>query len=133
MSEMSVDQVLMEMRRLTAAAQGGVAEAAGTQGSGESFATLLKQSVDQVNDMPALLSENDVLKAVQLLPGVQSAEGASTGFYVRGGSSDQNLILLNDAVIYNPFHAAGFISIFNGDIVRDISIHKTVRFFFLVV
>ena len=82
-------------------------------------------SMKEINFLPALLSENDVLKAVQLLPGIQSAEGAATGYYVRGGSSDQNLILLNDAVIYNPFHAAGFISIFNGDIVKDISIHKT--------
>ncbi len=80
--------------------------------------------MSEVNKLPALLSENDVLKAIQLLPGVQSAEGASTGFYVRGGASDQNLILLNDAVVFNPFHAAGFISIFNGDFIDDISIHK---------
>ncbi len=82
-------------------------------------------SIDQINNLPALLSENDVLKAVQLLPGIQSVEGAATGYYVRGGSSDQNLITLNNAVIYNPFHAAGFISIFNGDIVDDISIYKS--------
>jgi hypothetical protein len=82
-------------------------------------------SMEEVNNLPALLSENDVLKVIQLLPGIQSAEGAATGYYVRGGSSDQNLILLNDAVVYNPFHAAGFISIFNGDIVENISIHKS--------
>ncbi|MCP4123095.1 MAG: TonB-dependent receptor [Bacteroidetes bacterium] len=82
-------------------------------------------SMKQVNSLPALLSENDVLKAIQLLPGIQSTEGATTGYYVRGGASDQNLIMLNNAVIYNPFHAAGFISIFNGDIVKEISIHKT--------
>jgi hypothetical protein len=81
-------------------------------------------SIEQINKLPALLSENDVLKSIQLLPGIQSSEGASTGYYVRGGSSDQNLILLNDATIYNPFHAAGFISIFNGDIIKDINIYK---------
>jgi hypothetical protein len=81
-------------------------------------------SMDQINKLPALLSENDVLKSIQLLPGIQSSEGASTGYYVRGGSSDQNLILLNDATIYNPFHAAGFISIFNGDFIKDINVYK---------
>lgn len=86
--------------------------------------SVIDLSMEEVRALPALLSENDVLKAVQLLPGIQSVEGAATGYYVRGGSSDQNLILLNDAVIYNPFHAAGFISIFNGDIVEDITIHK---------
>lgn len=79
---------------------------------------------ETVKLLPALLSENDVLKAIQLLPGIQSTEGASTGYYVRGGGSDQNLILLNDATIYNPFHAAGFISIFNGDVVDRIDMYK---------
>ena len=86
--------------------------------------SLVELSMEQVNKLPALLSENDVLKAIQLLPGIQSAEGAATGYYVRGGSSDQNLILLNNATVYNPFHAAGFISIFNGDFIKDIDIYK---------
>lgn len=86
--------------------------------------SLVELSMEEVNKLPALLSENDVLKAIQLLPGIQSAEGASTGYYVRGGSSDQNLILLNNATVYNPFHAAGFISIFNGDFIKDIDIYK---------
>lgn len=103
-----------------------------TDGSGHAKANFertrtgyVELKMDQINRLPAFLGENDVLKAVQLMPGIQSAEGATTGFYVRGGNSDQNLIMLNDAVIYNPFHSAGFISIFNGDIVDDIGIYKT--------
>lgn len=80
--------------------------------------------VEKINKIPVLLGERDVLKTLQLLPGIQSAGEGNTGFYVRGGSDDQNLILLDDAVIYSPSHLLGFFSTFNSDVVEDISIYK---------
>ncbi len=83
----------------------------------------LDLSIDQIKSIPAFLGEVDVLKAVQLLPGVQSSEG-NTGLYVRGGGADQNLILLDDAVVYNTGHLFGFFSIFNGDAIKNTSLIK---------
>lgn len=77
-----------------------------------------------VNKIPVLLGEKDILKTIQLLPGVQSAGEGNTGFYVRGGSSDQNLILLDNATVYNPSHLFGFFSTFNSDAVEDMTIYK---------
>lgn len=79
---------------------------------------------ETVKKLPALLGEVDVVKTIQLLPGVQStAEGAS-GFSVRGGSPDQNLILLDDAIVYNASHMAGFFSVFNNDAIKDVQLYK---------
>ena len=64
----------------------------------------LDLSIDQIKSIPAFLGEIDVLKTIQLLPGVQSAGEGSSGLYVRGGGPDQNLILLDDAVVYNTGH-----------------------------
>ena len=83
----------------------------------------LDLSINQIRSIPAFLGEVDVLKAVQLLPGVQSSEG-NTGLYVRGGGADQNLILLDDAVVYNTGHLFGFFSIFNGDAIKNTSLIK---------
>lgn len=66
----------------------------------------------------------DILKAIQLLPGVQSAGEGNAGFYVRGGGPDQNLIMLDDAVVYNTGHLFGFFSIFNGDAIKNVSLIK---------
>ncbi|MEO6289640.1 MAG: TonB-dependent receptor, partial [Ginsengibacter sp.] len=81
-------------------------------------------SINQVKSIPAFLGEVDVLKAIQLLPGVQSAGEGSSGLYVRGGGPDQNLILLDDAVVYNTGHLFGFFSIFNGDAIKNTSLIK---------
>jgi TonB dependent receptor/CarboxypepD_reg-like domain/TonB-dependent Receptor Plug Domain len=81
-------------------------------------------SIGQVKSIPAFLGEVDVLKAVQLLPGIQSAGEGSSGLYVRGGGPDQNLILLDDAVVYNTGHLFGFFSIFNGDAIKSTSLIK---------
>ena len=70
-------------------------------------------SVEELNKMPAILGSHDVIRAVQSLPGVQAAKEGSNGFYVRGGSPDQNLILLDEATIYNSSHLFGFFSVFN--------------------
>ena len=77
-----------------------------------------------VQSLPALLGEVDVLKVIQLLPGVQSGGDGTTGLYVRGGGPDQNLFLLDGTQIYNPSHIFGFLSTFNGDAVKDINLLK---------
>lgn len=80
--------------------------------------------VETMNKIPVLLGERDILKTLQLLPGVQSAGEGNTGFYVRGGAQDQNLILLDNATVYNPSHLFGFFSTFNSDAVDDMTIYK---------
>ena len=64
--------------------------------------------VEKIKEIPALLGEKDVLKVLQLMPGVQKGSEGSSGFYVRGGGPDQNLIILDDATVYNAFHLFGF-------------------------
>jgi CarboxypepD_reg-like domain/TonB-dependent Receptor Plug Domain len=78
----------------------------------------------QVKQIPAFLGEVDVLKTIQLLPGVKGGAEGNSGFYVRGGGPDQNLILLDEATVYNAGHLFGFFSVFNGDAVKDISLIK---------
>jgi len=84
----------------------------------------IRLPVDQIKSLPAFLGEVDILKTIQLLPGVQSAGEGNSGFYVRGGGPDQNLILLDDAIIYNASHLFGFFSIFNADIIKDVDLIK---------
>jgi outer membrane receptor protein involved in Fe transport len=74
--------------------------------------------------LPAFLGEVDVLKTLQLLPGVRNAGEGNAGFYVRGGGPDQNLILLDDAVVYNTGHLFGFFSIFNSDAIKNVTLIK---------
>ncbi|WP_406672504.1 TonB-dependent receptor, partial [Natronospira sp.] len=80
--------------------------------------------VAQVQSIPALLGEKDLFKVIQLLPGVQSGQEGSSGFYVRGGGPDQNLIILDDAIVYNASHLFGFFSIFNGDAIKNVQLYK---------
>jgi hypothetical protein len=84
----------------------------------------LSLSVATIKKLPVLFGEVDILKALQLMPGVQSAGEGNSGFYVRGGGPDQNLILLDDAVVYNPGHLFGFFSVFNSDAVKNITLIK---------
>ncbi len=83
-----------------------------------------KLEMKQVKNLPAFLGEVDVLKTIQLLPGVQSAGDGNTGFFVRGGSQDQNLILLDEAAVYNASHLFNFFSVFNPDAVKDLTLYK---------
>jgi len=83
-----------------------------------------KLSMTQINQVPVLLGEKDILKTIALLPGIKSAGEGNTGFYVRGGASDQNLILLDEATVYNASHFFGFFSTFNSDAIKDVSIYK---------
>lgn len=86
---------------------------------------LEKLTAKNIKQIPVLLGEPDVLRALLTLPGVTSVGEASTGFNVRGGSSDQNLILLNDATIYNPSHVFGFFSAFNADQIKSAELYKS--------
>jgi hypothetical protein len=81
-------------------------------------------SINQLKAVPVLLGEVDLLKTLQLLPGVRNAGEGNTGLYVRGGGPDQNLILLDDAIVYNTGHLFGFFSIFNSDAIKNISLIK---------
>lgn len=81
-------------------------------------------TISQIKRLPVFMGEVDVLKAIQLLPGIQATAEGSTGFSVRGGSPDQNLIVLDKTTIYNPSHLMGFFSAFNNDIVKDIELYK---------
>ena len=80
--------------------------------------------IEQIKSVPALFGEVDLLKVVQLLPGVRNAGEGSAGIYVRGGGPDQNLIILDDAVVYNTGHLFGFFSIFNSDAIKNVSLIK---------
>lgn len=80
--------------------------------------------VDQIKKLPVLLGEIDILKTISLLPGVQSAGEGNAGFYVRGGGADQNLILLDNATVYNASHLFGFFSVFNADAVKNLDLTK---------
>jgi len=77
-----------------------------------------------VRQAPAALGEIDPIRSITLLPGVTTSSDFSTAFSVRGGTSDQNLILLDEATIYNPAHVLGFLSVFNSDAVADVTLHK---------
>lgn len=83
-----------------------------------------KLQINAIRKIPALLGEVDVIKAIQLLPGVQVTSEGSSGFSVRGGSPDQNLIILDEATVYNASHLLGFFSIFNNDAIKDVKLYK---------
>jgi hypothetical protein len=80
--------------------------------------------IEQIKSVPAFLGEVDLLKVVQLLPGIRNAGEGTAGIYVRGGGPDQNLIMLDDAVVYNTGHLFGFFSIFNSDAIKNVSLIK---------
>jgi hypothetical protein len=84
----------------------------------------VEMNVEQIKAIPALLGEVDIFRTLQLLPGVMSAGEGNSGFYVRGGGPDQNLVLLDHAVVYNPGHLFGFFSVFNSDAIKDVNLIK---------
>ncbi len=86
--------------------------------------SVIKLPIEQIQTMPALMGEVDIIKSIQLLPGIQSSGEGSSGFHVRGGGADQNLVLLDDATVYSSSHLFGFFSVFNHDAVKDVKIFK---------
>lgn len=94
------------------------------QNTNEAKMSTVELQVEQIKSLPAIFGEIDILKTIQLLPGVQSAGEGNSGFYVRGGGPDQNLILLDGATIYNASHLFGFFSVFNADAIKDVELIK---------
>jgi hypothetical protein len=92
--------------------------------SQESQMSVINIPIQQIKDIPALMGEKDVLKVIQLMPGVQKGSEGSSGIYVRGGGPDQNLIILDDATVYNAYHLFGFFSLFNGDALKSVELVK---------
>lgn len=86
--------------------------------------SVVELKTETIKEIPALFGEVDILKAIQLLPGVQSAGEGTSGFYVRGGGPDQNLVLLDEAIVYNSGHLFGFFSVFNADAIKNTTLIK---------
>lgn len=84
----------------------------------------VKMDVAEIKKLPVLFGEVDILKTITLMPGVQAAGEGNTGFFVRGGGPDQNLILLDEAPVYNASHLLGFFSVFNSDAIKDMQLMK---------
>ena len=78
-----------------------------------------------IETIPVIFGEKDIMKTLQLTPGVKTAGEGNSGFYVRGGGADQNLVLLDEATVYNASHLLGFFSVFNSDAVKDVSLYKS--------
>lgn len=85
---------------------------------------VMKLDMRTANKLPVIMGEKDILKTVQLMPGIKSAGDGNSGFYVRGGGADQNLILLDEAPVYNASHLLGFFSTFNSDAIKDVTVYK---------
>lgn len=85
----------------------------------------IKLEMEELEKIPVIFGEKDVIKALQLMPGVNTAGEGSSGFYVRGGSTDQNLIWIDEAPVYNASHLLGFFSVFNTDALKDVNLYKS--------
>lgn len=83
-----------------------------------------KMDIREINRIPVLFGEKDIIKTMQLLPGIKSVGDGGGGLYVRGGAADQNLVLLDEALVYNASHLLGFFSTFNSDALKDVTIYK---------
>jgi CarboxypepD_reg-like domain/TonB-dependent Receptor Plug Domain len=83
-----------------------------------------KLNMAQINKLPVLFGERDIMKSIQLMPGFKSAGEGNAGFNVRGGNADQNLVLLDEAPVYNASHLLGFFSTFNSDAIKDVNVYK---------
>jgi hypothetical protein len=81
-------------------------------------------SMKEIENIPVIFGERDLVKVIQMLPGVKSAGEGSSGFFVRGGAADQNLVMLDEAVLYNPSHLLGFFSTFNSDAIKNVTLYK---------
>lgn len=86
--------------------------------------SVLKMNIATVKQMPVVMGEVDILKSLQMLPGVTNNGEGTGGFHVRGGAGDQNLVLLDEAIIYNTSHMFGFFSVFNADAIKDVKLYK---------
>ncbi len=85
---------------------------------------VVKMDIKEINKIPVLFGEQDIIKTLTLMPGVSGGGEGKGGFYVRGGNTDQNLILLDEAPVYNASHLMGFFSVFNSDAIKDMTLYK---------
>jgi len=108
----------VEMKQVTVSGQRADENVRGAQMSAT------KLDMKELGKIPVIFGEKDLLKTIQLLPGVMGAGEGNSGFYVRGGNSDQNLILLDEALVYNASHLLGFFSTFNSDAIKDATLYK---------
>jgi hypothetical protein len=86
--------------------------------------SVLSLDIKEIKKIPVIFGEQDVVKTIQLLPGVSANSEGGSGFFVRGGNADQNLILLDEAPVYNASHLLGFFSVFNSDALKDVKLYK---------
>lgn len=85
---------------------------------------VVKLDIKEIQSIPVIFGEQDILKTIQLMPGIKAAGEGNSGFYVRGGNIDQNLILLDEAPVYSASHLLGFFSVFNSDAIKDVKMIK---------
>lgn len=118
--ELNIDllELSLELEEVTVSAEAGNANVTRV----ETGSTQL--SIQSIRKIPAFMGEVDLIKAIQLLPGVAVTSEGSSGFSVRGGSADQNLIQLDEATVYNASHLLGFFSVFNNDAIKDVKLYK---------
>jgi hypothetical protein len=86
--------------------------------------SMVQMDAQTLKNLPVIFGESDLMKSIQMMPGIQTPVEGSSGFSVRGGGMDQNLILLDEATVYNPSHLMGFFSVFNSDAVKDVTLYK---------
>ena len=110
-TNIELDEVVVEATRATVSAR-------------SPQMSVVELPVQQIKSIPTLFGEADVLKAIQLLPGVQNGSEGSAGMYVRGGGPDENLLLLDGVPVYNVNHALGFFSVFNPDALKNVTLYK---------
>jgi len=116
--DIELKESLLHLQEVTVTAEAGNANVTRLETSSTQL------PIQSIRRIPALLGEVDIIKAIQLLPGVQVTSEGSSGFSVRGGSHDQNLILLDEATVYNASHLMGFFSVFNNDAIKDVKLYK---------
>ena len=100
-----------------------LAEAADKNITGSEM-SVVKISPRETQHIPVILGEQDIIKTLQLLPGVKAGNEGSSGFYVRGGGADQNLVILDEDPVYSSSHLLGFFSVFNSDAIKDLELYK---------
>jgi hypothetical protein len=118
MIDIELREDIQELREVTISAEGPKAHVRKAEMG------VSKLPIKSIKRIPTLMGEVDVIKSIQLLPGVQASSEGASGFSVRGGNPDQNLILLDEATVYNASHLMGFFSVFNNDAVKDVKLYK---------
>lgn len=101
-----------------------ISDKRGNENITETQMGVVRMNTETIKKIPALMGETDLLKTIQLLPGVQNTAEGFSGFSVRGGSADQNLMLIDDATVYNAAHLMGFFSVFNSDAIQEMTLYK---------